>query len=139
MLFRSYCDGANNSNYASEEFDQAFRKIRLLPPGPERDEQVALAVEQYRRDAVWLFAYNPKDVYLNNSWVHNNKRHGVSKGTLKYTRVDPDLRARKQVEWNQPVTWPLYAGAGVLIALILPGVIAYRRRQKATARAAGES
>ena len=133
------CDGANNSNYASEEFDQAFRKIRLLPPGPERDEQVALAVEQYRRDAVWLFAYNPKDVYLNNSWVHNNKRHGVSKGTLKYTRVDPDLRARKQVEWNQPVTWPLYAGAGVLIALILPGVIAYRRRQKATARAAGES
>lgn len=131
------CDGANNSNYANEVFDEAFRKIRVLPPGPERDEQVALAVEEARRDAVWLFTYNPKDIYLNNKWVYNNKRHGVSKATLKYTRIDAPERARSQVQWNQPVTWPLYAGALLLLGLLLPGVIAYRRRQKATARKAG--
>ena len=34
------------------------------------------------------------------------------------------------------MTWPLYAGAALVIALLLPGVIAYRRRQNATARAA---
>ena len=130
------CDGANNSNYASEVYDEAFRKIRILPPGPERDELVAQAVEQYRNDAVWLFAYYPKDIYLNNSWVRNNKRHGVSKATLMYTRVDAQERARKQVQWNQPVTWPLYAGALLLVSLLLPGVVAYRRRQKATARRA---
>ena len=128
------CDGANNSNYASEIYDAAFTNIRVLPPGPERDELVALAVEQYRKDAVWLFAYYPKDIYLNNSWVYNNKRHGVSKATLKYTRVDAQERARKQIAWNQPVTWPLYAGALLLFSLLAPGVIAYRRRQKATAR-----
>ena len=128
------CDGANNSNYASEIYDAAFTNIRVLPPGPERDELVALAVEQYRKDAVWLFAYYPKDIYLNNSWVYNNKRHGVSKATLKYTRVDAQERARKQIAWNQPVTWPLYAGALLLVSLLAPGVIAYRRRQKATAR-----
>ena len=129
------CDGANNSNYASEVFDDAFRKIRMLPPGPERDEMVALAVEQFRKDAVWLYVYNSKDIYLSNSWVHNNKRHGISKATLKYTRLDVDERARKQKQWNQPVTWPLYAGALFLFALLLPGIVAYRRRQKATARA----
>jgi hypothetical protein len=32
------------------------------------------------------------------------------------------------------VTWPLYAGTAVVIALLLPGVVAYRRRQRATAR-----
>jgi len=133
------CDGANNSNYASEAYDAAFRKIRMLPPGPERDELVAAAVELYRRDAVWLFAYYPKDIYLNNSWVYNNKRHGVSKASLMYTRIDAQERARKQVEWNQPITWPLYAGALLLLSLLLPGVIAYRRRQKATARVAKES
>ena len=133
------CDGANNSNYASEAYDAAFRKIRMLTPGPERDELVAAAVELYRKDAVWLFAYYPKDIYLNNSWVYNNKRHGVSKASLMYTRIDAQERARKQVEWNQPITWPLYAGALLLLSLLLPGVIAYRRRQKATARVAKES
>ena len=91
-------------------------------------------VELFRRDAVWLYAYYPKDIYLNNSWVSNTKRHGISKATLKYLRIDPEERARKQVQWNQPVTWPLYAGAALVIALLLPGVIAYRRRQNATAR-----
>lgn len=133
------CDGANNSNYASEVYDEAFRKIRMLPPGPEREKLVAFAVEQYRKDAVWLYAYYPKDIYLNNSWVYNNKRHGVSKASLMYTRIDARERARKQVEWNQPITWPLYAGALLVVSLVLPGVIAYRRRQKATARVAKDN
>ncbi|MEM8561400.1 MAG: ABC transporter substrate-binding protein [Pseudomonadota bacterium] len=127
------CDGANNSNYANEAFDEVFRKIRILPPGPERDKLVAEAVEHFRRDAVWLYAFYPKATFLNNSWVHNNKRHGISKATLKYTRIDADERARRQVDWNQPVKWPLYAGGALVAGLIAPGVVAYRRRQKATA------
>jgi hypothetical protein len=41
---------------------------------------------------------------------------------------------RRQREWNQPVTWPLLAGAVGVLALILPGVTAYRRRQRATVK-----
>jgi len=128
------CDGANNANYASEEFDEAFRAMRVLPPGVERDREVAKMLELFRDDAVWLFAFTPKEIYLNNAWVHNTKRHGISKGTLKYVRLDTQLRAQKQVEWNQPVTWPLYAGVALIIGMVLPGIIAYRRRQNATAR-----
>ncbi len=131
------CDGANNSNYANEEYDALFREMRVLPPGPERDELVARMVELYRRDAVWLYAFYPKEIYLNNSWVHNNKRHGISKATLKYTRVDADERERMQTLWNQPVTWPLYAAVVLLLSLLLPGIVAYRRRQNATARHTG--
>ena len=40
-------------------------------------------------------------------------------------------------QWNQPVTWPLYAGALLLAGLVLPGVTAYRRRQRATVRREG--
>ncbi|MEQ8801582.1 MAG: peptide ABC transporter substrate-binding protein, partial [Haliea sp.] len=128
------CDGANNANYASEEYDELFREMRVLPPGPKRETIVARMVELFREDAVWLFAYYPKDIYLNNSWVHNNKRHGISKSTLKYVRIDESLREQKRAEWNQPVIWPLYAGAVLLLALLLPGIIAYRRRLRATAR-----
>ena len=66
--------------------------------------------------------------------MHNNKRHGISKSTLKYVRIDESLREQKRAEWNQPVIWPLYAGAVLLLALLLPGIIAYRRRLRATAR-----
>ncbi len=128
------CDGANNSNYESEEYDELFRAMRVLPAGDERETIVAQMVDLFRKDAVWLFAYYPKDIYLNNSWVHNNKRHGISKSTLKYVRIDDDLREQKRAEWNQPVTWPLYAAALLVVALLLPGVIAYRRRLTATAR-----
>jgi len=130
------CDGANNSNYSSEEYDELFRQVRVLPSGEERDELVARMVELFRRDAVWLYVYYPKDIYLNNSWVYNTKRHGITKATLKYLRIDPEVRAKKQVLWNQPVTWPLWAGSIAVIALLLPGVVAYRRRQNATARKA---
>lgn len=132
------CDGANNSNYGSEEFDDLFRKMRVLPAGPERDELVARMVELYREDAVWLFAYFPKDIYLNNRWVFNTKRHGISKATLKYIRVDETERDEMQIKWNQPVTWPLFFGALALAGLVLPGVTAYRRRQNATARKGAE-
>jgi len=128
------CDGSNNSNFEHEEYDELFRKVRVATPGPERDAMVARMVEIFREQAVWLFAYYPKEIYLNNAWVHNTKRHGISKAMLKYIRIDQDLRSEKRREWNQPVTWPLYASAAVLIGLFTPGVVAYRRRQNATAR-----
>ena len=120
------------------EYDELFRRVRVLPPGPERDELVARMVEIYRREAVWLYAFYPKDIYLNNSWVHNTKRHGISKATLKYIRIDDRQRQQMRQKWNQPVTWPLYAGVFLIGALVLPGVNAYRRRQNATARQGGK-
>ncbi len=128
------CDGANNANYASEEYDEAFRAMRVLPPGEEREREVAKMVKLFQDDAVWLYAFTPKEIYLNNAWVHNTKRHGIDKGTLKYVRLDTELRAEKQAEWNQPITWPLYAGGFLIAGMILPGITAYRRRQNATAR-----
>ena len=132
------CDGSNNTNYASEEYDELFRKVRVLPRGAERDELVARMVALFRRDAVWLYAFYPKDIYLNNSWVYNTKRHGISKATLKYIRVDEQLREKMRVQWNQPVTWPLLLVVVLLVGLVLPGVVAYRRRQNATARQQGD-
>lgn len=128
------CDGANNASYEREEYDRLFRRVRNASPGPERAAMVERMVELYRNDAVWLFAYYPRDVYLNNPWVHNNKRHGISKNTLKYVRIDNALREKKRAAWNRPVTWPLYAAGLLLLALVLPGVLAYRRRLRATVR-----
>lgn len=131
------CDGANNSNFEHAEYDELFRQVRVSPRGPERDAMVARMVEIYREEAVWLFAYYPKDIYLSNPWVSNTKRHGISKATLKYINIDDEMRQLKRAEWNQPITWPLFAGAVLMIGLVLPGITAYRRRQNATAKNTG--
>jgi oligopeptide transport system substrate-binding protein len=129
-----HCDGANNSNYENKEFDDLFKRMRVLEAGAEREAIVAQMVELWRRDAVWMHAFHPLEFYLNNEWVHNTKRHGISKRTLEYVRIDDQLRAKRQVEWNQPVVWPLVVGVSAVVALILPGFVAYRRRQRATIR-----
>lgn len=128
------CDGANNSNYQSTEYDDLFVKMRTMDAGPERDALSAQMIEIWQRDAVWLNTFHPLEFYLNNEWVSNTKRHGISKRTLKYVRIDDEMRAQRQKDWNQPVVWPLVVGFCAVLALILPGVIAYRRRQRATIR-----
>jgi oligopeptide transport system substrate-binding protein len=43
-------------------------------------------------------------------------------------------RERLREEWNRPVLWPLAAATVVLGAVLLPAAIAYRRRERSTAR-----
>jgi len=124
------CDGANNSNYEEPEFDELFKRMRVLQPGAERDQVLARMVELWRRDAVWMRALHPLEFYLNNEWVYNTKKPGIGKRTLKYIRIDSELRAKRQAEWNAPVVWPLVAFVLGVIALLVPGVLAYRRRQR---------
>ncbi len=126
------CDGANNANYENEEYDELFRQMRSMNSGPERDVVVAKMVEMVRRDAVWMTGYHPLEYYLSNPWIHNTKRHGISKNVLKYLRIDTEMRAQKQIEWNKPVVWPLLVLLTVVILLFLPAIRAYRRRQNMT-------
>jgi oligopeptide transport system substrate-binding protein len=81
-----------------------------------------------RRDAPWVWGFHPKGFSLYHAWLTNAKPNLMANNTLKYLRIDSELRARKQAEWNQPVLWPF----GVLVALLVlgsvPAVIVYRRR-----------
>lgn len=50
--------------------------------------------------------------------------------TLKYYRIDPALRDQKRNEWNKPVLWPIGAGTALLVIILLPAWVAYRRKQQ---------
>jgi hypothetical protein len=86
-----------------------------------------------RRDAPWIFAYYPKSFGLVHGWVRNVKPNLMANNTLKYRRIDPQLRAQRRAEWNRPVLWPIGAAALVLLALIAPAAIAWRRHEKKAA------
>ncbi|WP_067515228.1 ABC transporter substrate-binding protein [Endozoicomonas ascidiicola] len=131
-LVQCKCDGSNSTNYDNPEFDRLYDKVKTLTNGPERLDAIDQMIEMVQKDNPWIWGFNNKEYYLSNQWVYNTKRHGINQGTLKYIRVDPELREQKQKEWNQPIVWPLIASFGFFILLIIPGIRAYRQRQKLT-------
>ncbi len=122
--------GENAANYANPEFDRRFERMKNLDDGPERqaliDEMIAIA----RRDGPWVWGYHPKAFSLHHGWLSNLKPNDMANNTLKYRRLDPERRQRLREEWNQPVIWPLWLGAGILVLAVLPAILGYRRRER---------
>ncbi|HEX9181370.1 MAG TPA: ABC transporter substrate-binding protein, partial [Burkholderiales bacterium] len=126
--------GENAANYSNPEYDALFDQMKNLPDGPERQALIDRMVAILQHDAPWVWGFNPKDYSLAHAWVHNRKPNQVANNTLKYQRVDPALRELKRREWNQPVLWPIAAMVGGLGAVLVPGIVAYRRRERMAAK-----
>jgi ABC-type transport system substrate-binding protein len=125
--------GENASNYVNAEYDRLFAQMKDLDNGPRRQALIDRMNRIVQDDAPWIFCFYPKSYTLAHAWLHNRKPTDVGHNGLKYQRLDVGERARRRAEWNEPVLWPLAAGALALIALVLPAVLSYRRRERATA------
>ena len=121
--------GENSVNYSNPLYDKLFLQMRTMENSPERQRLIDEMVGILRRDAPWAWGFHPKDYVLAHAWIHNRKPTKVSHNTLKYQRIDPDLRAQKRAEWNEPVVWPAVLGLLLLIAAAVPAVLAWRRRE----------
>jgi ABC-type oligopeptide transport system substrate-binding subunit len=125
--------GENASNYSNPEFDRLFDRMRLMENGEERQVIIDRMVDIARRDAPWVWGFNPVAFSLNHQWLGNAYPSEMANNTLKYRRLDPVLRARLRREWNRPVVWPLWAAAGLVLAVAVPGIWMLRRRERSTA------
>ena len=119
--------GENASNYSNPEFDRLFEQMKNMDNSPARQAIIDQMLEILRRDAPWLWGYHPKNYVLQHGWLHNVKSNIMANNKLKYWRVDTTQRDQLRREWNQPVRWPLWLGAAVLL---LFGVWMWRVLQK---------
>ena len=126
--------GENASNYVNPEFDRLFAEMKDMENSPQRQAIIARMNAILQHDAPWIFAFYPLSYTLSHAWLQNRKPMGVGNNTLKYQRLDVAERERRRQEWNVPVLWPLVLIALVLASFIVPAVIAYRRRERGTAR-----
>src|SRR5512139_435677 len=125
--------GENAANYDNPEFNRLFERMKDMDNGPERQQVIDAMLGIVRRDAPWIFAYYPKSFGLTHGWVHNVKPNLMANNTLKYRRVDPQLRAARRAEWNHPVLWPIVLLAAGMVVVIAPAVIAWRRHERKVA------
>ena len=122
--------GENAANYDNPEFNKLFEKMKNMDNTPERQSIINQMLEIARKDSPWIWGLHPKGLSLYHDWYHNAKPHLMANNTIKYKRIDPVLRAQKRLEWNKPVLWPLYLLSAFIIAVILPGIISYRRKER---------
>jgi len=130
-------DGENKARYANPEFDRLFERMRNMDSGPERQAIIDQMIKIAREDAPWIWGFHPKVYALQHSWVRPGKPNVIARNTLKYARVDPELRERKRDEWNRPVVWPLGLILAALLLAGMPAYLSYRRRERMAARPAG--
>jgi hypothetical protein len=53
----------------------------------------------------------------------------MANNTLKYKRIEPKLRTEKRAEWNHPIWWPIALVVLIIIVILLPAIISYRRKE----------
>jgi len=123
--------GINSSNYQNPKFDRLFDEIKTMKNTPERKKKIEKMLEIVREDVPWIWGVHPKSLALFHQWYKNVLPHAMANNTLKYKRVDAELRANKQKEWNQPQILPLILF--VLFMIIMGFVLhhIYQNRQKA--------
>jgi len=122
--------GINSSNYQNPKFDALFDEMKTMKNTPERKKIIEKMLEIVREDAPWIWGVHPKSLALYHQWYKNVLPHAMANNTLKYKRVDAEVRVRKQNEWNQPVILPLIL---FLLFTILMGFAlqrVYQNRQK---------
>lgn len=121
--------GENAANYKNEAFDKLFESMRVMPNSDERLKIIQRMADIAREDAPWVWGFHPKMFTLYHAWNHNIKPNLMANNTLKYRRLDTELRQQLQDEWNRPTVWPLLLLLLGLLIVILPAVMVYRHKK----------
>ncbi|MFO7871762.1 MAG: ABC transporter substrate-binding protein [Kiritimatiellia bacterium] len=122
--------GVNLYNYENQEYDELFLRMVSTPNGPERQAIINDMVGILQRDAPAIWLYHPEDYILYHKWYRNAKPHPMLYNTMKYRRIEPDVRADCRKKWNSPVLWPVLAIFALITAGIIPAIVkAYRRER----------
>jgi oligopeptide transport system substrate-binding protein len=122
--------GENAANYDNPRFNELFRRAENMVNSPERATLIRDMLAIAQEDAPWIWGSHPVGYGLYHAWQHNTKPLIFGGNTLKYKRIDPDLREQSRVAWNRPITGPLWGALTVLILATIPATISIYRRQR---------
>ena len=103
--------GENAANYDNPRFNELFRRAENMVNSTERAALIRDMLAIAQEDAPWIWGFHPVGYGLYHAWQHNTKPLTFGGNTLKYKRIDPDLREQSRVAWNRPITAPLWVGS----------------------------
>ncbi len=121
--------GENTSNYHNAEFDSLFKKMKGMDNTSERQVIIDKMREIIQGDSPLVFAYHPKSFTLYHQWVSPRKFSGIINNGLKYVDIDMEKRQSQRKQWNQSNFWPLLFLLGIFVAVLIPVVYRFWRKE----------
>lgn len=122
--------GPNYANFSDAEFDRLFLAMKTEPNGPERSRLIREMIALLERERPWIEIFFREDYTLRHGWISNVKPSGLSIPTYQYIDIDPELRARRRAQWNEPIVWPLYVLVAAGVAIVIPGIRTYLKERQ---------
>lgn len=122
-------DGVNTANYQNPQYDRLFEQLRTLDAGAEKNALITQMLNIIRKDSPWVWGFHPEIYTLAQTWNAPIKPNQVAANTYKYYAIDAVKREQLRDSWNKPLIWPLWILFLGLIALALPVVIVYWRKE----------
>jgi len=117
----------NITGYNNPEFNRLYEKMQTLENTPERLALLNKMRAILDEDCPLLYTFNEAFYTLSQGWTHNVSIHPVAFNSLKYYRVDSQIREVKQQVWNRPNYMFVLALVGLFTAAIIP--VALSRRE----------
>lgn len=121
--------GENAGNYESPVFDALFQKMASLENSAERLKIIEKMLRILQEDAPWIWGLHPIGFGLYHEWYLNAHPNKMANNTLKYKKINPELRMKRRREWNQPIFWPVVALFVIfIVTIVLPAIRIYRKQ-----------
>jgi len=130
-LAQSRGGGPNTANFADPRYDALFHQMKNRENDDRRLVRIAEMRALLEHERPWIELFHPEDYALVHGWLRGFAPMGLPVPTWKYYDVEPDPRAARRAAWNQPVRWPLAVAAGLAVALLIPGIVTWRRERRA--------
>jgi oligopeptide transport system substrate-binding protein len=122
--------GENAANYDNPHFNELFQQVENMANSPERAALIQKMVTIAREDAPWIWGVHSVGYGLYHEWYLNTKPMFFGRNSLKYKRIDTQLREERRLAWNEPVTTPLWVALGIIVVSAIPATIAIYRRER---------
>jgi ABC-type transport system substrate-binding protein len=122
--------GPNATNFSNADFDELFLSMKTRENGPQRRAEIREIRTILERERPWIELFHREDYSLYHGWVRNVKPMGISAPTYQYRDIDSQERARRRLEWNEPIVWPAYVVSIVLVLVIIPGIHTYLKERQ---------
>ncbi len=121
--------GKNVGRYKNAEFDALFEKTSTMENTPERLALLRQMNDIMIEDCPILLNFNKGYYIIEQPWAPVIQKNTlIQGGGIKYTTVNPEVRAQKRREWNPISRWPAALAAGVVAIGVVYGVRVNRRK-----------
>jgi oligopeptide transport system substrate-binding protein len=90
--------GPNGSNYSNPVYDKLYDEMKVMLPGPARDEVIRKMLAVVNEDCPMNYVDHRLKYTLAQPWFGNYKYLGLQPWMFKYYKVDAAVKARRQGE-----------------------------------------